>query len=411
MTNTDNTSEDIAVVHEHHPMRGGGERVAENIAETLSAPLFSAYATEDGAPDDLDVEYTELFEEKWYRPLLAREYPYKYAVRDLIYMWAWEDIEALQEYGVLVQSGNNPGWYVPHDDQTIVKYVHSTPRTAYDLFHHQGTGLMARLYSKATRSLYEQNLSYPDVYVANSDLVAARIRKYWGISDDQIRVVYPPVDTESYAPRAGTPGKFVTVSRLAGHKRIGTIIEAFTNTPYELDIIGTGPDEDRLRELAVGHENITLHGWVSEAEKREHLESAAGFVFIANNEDFGLAPVEAMAAGTPVVGVDDGFTRYQIRHRENGRLCAANPASVEAAVRELATDGVEWTPADLHVFARENFGLTRWHRELRDAITVACENAAVNPDWTLPDSDTTEQASQALSRPDGGLPDTGGDSS
>jgi glycosyltransferase involved in cell wall biosynthesis len=403
--------DDIAVVHEHHPLRGGGERVAEDLAETLEAPLYTGYATDEGRPDDLDVEFNELFAGEWFKPLLKREYPWKFAVRDAVYMWAWEHAEPLQEYDVLVQSGNNPGWYVPHDDQVVVKYVHSTPRTAYDLFHDNAEGLLARLYSKATRTLYEQNLSYPSLYLANSDLVASRIQQYWGIEGDQIRVVYPPVDTGAYTPRAGTPGKFVTVSRLAGHKRIGTIIEAFTNTPYDLEIIGTGPDEDRLRELAAGHENITLHGWVSEAEKREHLESAAGFVFIANNEDFGLAPVEAMAAGTPVVGVDDGFTRHQIRHGDNGRLCAANPASVEAAVRELATDGVEWTPADIHVFARENFGLARWHRELNDAISVACENAAVNPDWTLPDTETSEQPSRVASRTDGGLPDAGGDTS
>jgi glycosyltransferase involved in cell wall biosynthesis len=408
MTNANNTSEDIAVVHEHHPMRGGGERVAEDIAETLSAPLFSAYATEDGEPNNLDVEYTELFEEKWYRPLIAREYPYKYAVRDLIYMWAWEDIDDLQDYDVLVQSGNNPGWYVPHDDQTIVKYVHSTPRTAYDLFHHQGTGLMARLYSKATRSLYEQNLSYPDIYVANSDLVAARIRKYWGIDDANIRVVYPPVETAPYTPMRGEPGRFVTVSRLSPAKRIDTIIEAFQSTEYKLDIAGTGPEEAYLRDLAAGHENITLHGYVSEDRKRELLKRAQGFVFVAKNEDFGLAPVEAMAAGTPVVGVRDGFTAHQIRHRESGVLCVPNADSIEAAVRELALDGVEWSPQQLHEFARDNFGTARWQHQLHEVVDEARDSAAISPDWNLPPGAEATETDAEYSIADGGGP--GGDS-
>lgn len=407
MSNSYSTNDDLAVVHEHHPMRGGGERVAEDLAETLNAPLFSAYATEDGEPSDLDVEYTEVFGEKWYQPLLAREYPHKYIVRDLIYMWAWEDVDDLQEYDVLVQSGNNPGWYVPHDDQAVVKYVHSTPRTAYDLFHHQGTGVLARLYSKATRSLYEQNLSYPDVYLANSDLVAARIRKYWGIDEENIRVVYPPVETSAYTPTRGEPGRFVTVSRLSPAKRIDTIIEAFQGTEYQLDIAGTGPEEDQLRDLARGHENITLHGFVSEDRKRELLERARGFVFIARNEDFGLAPVEAMAAGTPVVGVRDGFTAHQIRHDESGVLCVPNTDSIEAAVRELALDGVDWSPQQLHEFARDNFGTARWQHELFEAVEDARETAAVSPDWELPAEPEGPDADTDISIADGGYP--GGD--
>lgn len=391
---------ELAVVHEHHPQRGGGERVAEDIAETLSAPLYTAYAADEARPADLDVAFEEVFGDAWFRPLLEREYPHKYILRDLIYMWAWEDASPLQEYDVLVQSGNNPGWYVPHDEQVIVKYVHSTPRTAYDLFHHQGTGLLARLYAKATRSLYEQTLSYPDVFIANSDLVAARIQKYWGISEDDIRVVYPPVDTTAYSPRRGDAGRFVTVSRLTSAKRIGTIIKAFQGTDYQLDIAGTGPEEDRLRELASGHENITLHGFVPEAEKRQLLETATGFVFVAKNEDFGLAPVEAMAAGTPVVGVDDGFTACQVQHGDSGILCAPTEDSIEAAARELALDGVEWTPQQLHEYARDNFGTNRWGRELRAAVDQARENAAIAPDLTKPVD--SEQSSTAVSVADGG---------
>ena len=377
---------DVAVAHAHHPSRGGAERVAEHIATTLGAPLHTGYASEETRPEEFTPAFKELYRGHWWTPLCTREYPGKHLVEDAISMWAWEHAP-LTEYDTIIESQNQPGWYVPEDDQTIIKYVHSTPRTPYDRFHDIGTGLIARLYSKAIRTFYQQTLSYPSLYLANSDLVAARIRQYWGISGKRIRVLYPPVDTREYTPTQGDPDIFVTVGRLAENKRIPALIEAFHGLDATLHVAGTGPLEDNARRLAAGHDNIHVHGYVTEETKRALLEGAGGFVFLGANEDFGMAPIEAMAAGTPVVGVDDGFTKYQVQVGQNGVRCEPTPESVRNAVEDIQARGVAWTPAEIAAFARENFGIERFNTQLRDAISTAEDRRRVTPEFTQPSTD------------------------
>ena len=188
----------IAVVHEHYYERGGAEHVAEVIARTFNAPIYTGFINEEALPpvdDRGDLEFHDLFGDGRLSPLVRR-YPW---FRDFYYQFAWQRLPELTEYDIVIQSGNNPGWYVPPEEQTVVKYVHTTPRTAYDLFHQRAEGFVTKLYAYASRVLYQPNVHYPDLYVANSELVGRRLTRYWGVADPE--VVYPPTDVESFEPR------------------------------------------------------------------------------------------------------------------------------------------------------------------------------------------------------------------
>lgn len=364
----------IAVVHEHYYERGGAEHVAEVIARTFDAPIYTGFINDEALPpvsERENLEFHDLFGDRDLAPLVRR-FPW---FRDFYYQLAWQRIPELTEYDVIIQSGNNPGWYVPPEEQTVVKYVHTTPRTAYDLFHQRADSLVTKLYAYASRVLYAPNIPYPDCYVANSELVARRLTRYWGIENPT--VIYPPVDVDSFAPRK--KGNFyVSFSRLTGDKRFDEIIKAFRKHPdKQLVIGGSGPKEEELKSLASDMDNVEFCGYLGESEKRELLGSANALVYAAVNEDFGMVPIEAYASGTPVIGVRDGYTKYQIRDGVTGVLYDRGVKSLAEAIERFDSEGVEADGSDL-VDVAKSYGLEQFHESMRDAVKGAVEDARID---------------------------------
>jgi glycosyltransferase involved in cell wall biosynthesis len=387
---SDLTDKRIAVVHEHYYERGGAERVVEELARTFDAPIYTGFINERALPPEDQREgltFVDLFGDRTLSPLIRRS-P---MIRDFYYQFAWQRLPQLTEYDVVIQSGNNPGWYVPLDEQVVVRYVHTPPRTAYDLFHERADSWLTKLYAYASRVLYHPNIHYPDAYVANSELVARRLERYWGIDDPA--VVYPPIDIDDF--RNGThDGPYVTYSRLSPDKRIDDIIRAFREFPDERLVVGgAGPHEETLRDLAADMDNVDFRGYLDDAERRELLASAKALVYAAVNEDFGMVPIEAYASGTPVIGVRDGYTKYQIQEGVTGVTFDPGVEGLVDAIERFRQDGVAADAASLREHAK-GYGVDRFRSEMQRVVTDAVASAAIEvaPDLRSPpatDSETT----------------------
>ena len=141
----------------------------------------------------------------------------------------------------------------------------------------------------------------PDVVVAISEHVKKRIKKVY--KRDSI-VVYPGIDTEFWNPSDVTAEDyFIIVSRLQYHKRIDIAVDACNKLERRLVIIGDGPERKRLEERAGN--SIEFLGFRDDEKARDYLRKGRAFLF-PGIEDFGLAPVEAMACGTPVIAYNEG---------------------------------------------------------------------------------------------------------
>ena len=174
----------------------------------------------------------------------------------------------------------------------------------------------------------------PDVYVANSTAVAERIQRFYG---REATVVPPPVATGDF-PRDvdRDPTHFLWVHRLVPYKRPLEVAEAFRELPdLHLTMVGLGPLEGELRGRLPA--NVRLLGWTPRDELATLFASAGGFIHVGE-EDFGISMVEALAAGTPVLGADRGGARDIVRPGQDGVLIAepANPSAIRAGVRRLA---------------------------------------------------------------------------
>ena len=139
-----------------------------------------------------------------------------------------------------------------------------------------------------------------DTFVANSETVQGRIDKYYR-RDSQ--VIYPPVDIERFAISAEPKTYFLTGGRLVAYKRFEIVVDAFTKLGKPLKIFGTGPEEAALKRRA--GKNIEFVGRVSDDERARLFANAIAFVN-PQEEDFGITPVESMAAGRPVIAYRRG---------------------------------------------------------------------------------------------------------
>lgn len=152
------------------------------------------------------------------------------------------------------------------------------------------------------RRLQQADLVYsqrPDEYIAISKTVQKRIKKYYKRSS---KVIYPPVDTRKFKIGEGKD-YFLIVSRLVSYKKIDLAIKAFNRLKLPLIIVGGGRDEQRLRRLA--GPTIKFTGWLSETGLIRLYQSCRALV-MPQVEDFGIAAVEAQAAGRPVIAYGRG---------------------------------------------------------------------------------------------------------
>lgn len=367
---------DIAIAHDQITTNGGAERVCYELARTFDAPIYAMRVDDGIAPDDVEVHCIADRIGKW---CMRRHH----LVEDIYQMMAWQHVPELYEYDTVIQNKTNPYWFVPRDTQTVVRYCHSTPRNLYDQFHRRGEGYLTSLLMTPQRMLYQQVLPYADAWAVNSDVVSNRCRKYFGLED--VDVIYPPVDVAQYSPDdAETTDYLFSVGRLAHHKRLDLIVETAEYLDCRVVIAGRGPERDRLEEKAPS--NVEFLGYISEEEKQRRLSGAKATLMLSEQEDFGIVPIESMAAGTPVIGVREGFTRHQILEGKNGLLCPSNPGVTDLyrAIGELYAKGVEWDADEIEAYA-DQFGVQRFRDEMRDVVERAQETATVETKVSVPE--------------------------
>ena len=371
------TFESIAVAHGNYLERGGAEQVSNELARLFNAPLYYGFGDPDYLPKD--VETTSLFNDSLVSFLKRNVF-----TRDLYYAWAAQRLPELTEYDTLILSKNELSWYVPEDEQTLVHYIHSTPRTPYDLFQQRAESAITRLYAFLARTLFLPNTKYPDHFVANSELVARRVQRYWGVPSEKVSVVYPPVPVEEYEPRERAD-YYLTYSRLIPEKRIDAIVDAFSELDAELVVGGAGRERDDLESRAP--ENVNFVGYMDDSEKKRRLGEAKALLFNAMNEDFGMIPVEAFASGTPVLGVAEGYTKYQVQDGENGYTHDPNPASIRKSIMRFEREGVAWSPAQIETYA-QRYSAAAFREGMREAV----QQARVESRVRVPETDASEDS-------------------
>ena len=208
-----------------------------------------------------------------------------------------------------------------------------------------------------------------DRYVANSALTASRVRRYFGREAD---VIHPPVELERFAP--GAVGRhYLVVAELMAHKRIDVAVRAFNRLRRPLVVVGDGPEMRQLRRLA--GPTVAFTGRLPDAGVAALMRSAQALVVTAA-EEFGIAAVESLASGRPVIALGSGGVLEIVREGETGAYYHNSDAeSLAAAVEAFDPSGVD--PAACVATAAQ-FGTDRFQAALRAVVdeSLAAEHPA-----------------------------------
>ena len=220
-----------------------------------------------------------------------------------------------------------------------IYYCHTPPRFLYDQrdrFADRLDRLQYHLPARLFRQGYEAAVARMDLLIANSETVRERISRY--LHRDSV-VVFPPCDVDCFSWRE-PQGYYLSMARLSPLKRVDTIIEAFRAMPNRRLIVASGgEDEAALRQGAADAPNIAIEGWVGEARLRQLVNNAIATIYVPVDEDFGMSPVESMAAGKTVIGVAEGGLRETVVHGETGLLLPPDfeATTIVDAVNELTS--------------------------------------------------------------------------
>jgi glycosyltransferase involved in cell wall biosynthesis len=230
----------------------------------------------------------------------------------------------LSDYDVVISSCSSYAKGVlTKPDQLHIAYIHTPPRFLYkysvestkrDFFIYKPVVMLVDHYLRVWDFLAAQR---PDVLIANSREVRARIRKFWR---RDAKIVYPPVEVE-YAEKHTSsnnmePPYYVALGRFSAYKNFDLIVSGFNLTGMKIKILGGGFEESSLKKIAKS--NIEFVDRPSDEEKHKIMAGALGLIFPVIDEDFGIVPIEAMSHGLPVLAHRSGGPMETVVEGETG---------------------------------------------------------------------------------------------
>lgn len=304
----------VAIVHYWLVSMRGGEKVVEELCRMFpQADIFTLVCE----PERL----TNLLKRRNIHTSFLQRIPgakRHYAKMLPLMPFALEQFD-LQDYDLVLSSESGPAkGVITRADALHICYCHSPMRYIWDQFHVYRRGLpwLGRVLMSVTAPILRTwdvtTASRVDIFVANSNYVASRIRRFY---DRDAAVIYPPVATDDFAIREGKGDFYLYAGQLTAYKRPDIAVQACTETGRKLVVIGEGEQAAFLKSIA--GPNVEFLGHQPFHVLRDHLTRCRALLF-PGTEDFGILPVEAMASGRPVLAFDAGGARETVSSPDVG---------------------------------------------------------------------------------------------
>ncbi len=376
----------VAIVHDWL-VGGGAELVVEELHRMFpNAPIYTSYCTDEWRKR-LNNKVVTGWLQHWPFSALYKFLP-------VLRIWWFTHLD-LSDYDLVISSSGNGEakgikvgkWKTENGKKVFKKplhlcYCHSPThfywRHYQEYLKHPKSGFLnplARLglkvLVKPLRVWDKKAAQRPDFFIANSSHIQSDIKKYYG--RDSI-VIHPPVNTERFGKWKMENGKwkstgFVTVGRQVPYKKVDIIVDACSKLNVPLTVIGKGPDHKKLVQRA--GPTVRFLDNASDDEVVEQMAKAEAFIFAAF-DDFGITPVEALSAGTPVIAYKaGGALDYVIEGKTGEFFDHQTVASLMKTLRQF--DSSKYTTAHMKTVAR-TFDKSEFRRKIENYIKEVQRN-------------------------------------
>ena len=356
----------VAIVHYWLVTMRGGEKVLEELCKMYpQADIYTNVYNPDKISDE--IKKHKIYTTRVNRFPMAKRFYQKYmpfmpnALMDL----------DLTSYDLIISSESGPAKGVcPSPNAYHVCYCHTPMRYLWDMYHEyfRKSNPIVKFFMKkmipGLRQWDVMSSNLVDHFVANSHYVAARIQRYY---NRKATVVYPPCDIENYLENPRSPEDFyLFFGQLVGYKRADLAIEACIKSGRKLVVIGDGKSKDAKQFEKTGLVKFT--GRVSDKEVADYLSKAKALLF-PGIEDFGIIPVEANAAGCPVLAYKDGGAMDSIQENVTGLFFEEQTAESLIACMD-SFEKIENQFADRKVFEKhvKQFSLEEFQNKMKKVL-------------------------------------------
>ena len=363
----------LALAHEYFAAHGGAERVVDVLhAMWPEAPVYTFFHDRkrygDLAGWDLRTSYLQQFPIGGgvHRVLLP------------LYPSAAQRLRVAEDTDLVLVSSSAFIKGLGLADHTVeVAYCHSPTRYLWDwkdqYLREEVPAPLRGAVGELLSRLRETDRAFAsrvDRWIANSQVVAARIRRYY---QRESEVLHPPVDVDAFVPQLERGDFWVYVGRLSAYKRADIAVRAFARLGMRLVVVGEGRERAALEAIARDSSlrplaNIAFAGHLDDATLRQLLGAARGLIFPAE-DDFGIVCVEALASGAPVVALAAGGAPEIVRDGIDGALVATadSDAFADAVLR---VEQRSWKVEELRESARR-FDVSRFRDRIRAIVEEA----------------------------------------
>lgn len=364
----------VAIVHDWLSVYGGSESIIRILHKLFpEAPIYTSVYCAERMPED--------FREMDIRTSFIQKLPFgktKYTSYLTFMPYAFEQFD-LTGYDLVISSNTCCSKGVITGPDTLhICYCNTPMRYGWEFYHeyvdkkNRVSRFFIALMMKKIRMWDRLSADRVDVFIANSNNVARRIRKHYR---RESTVIYPPVRTALFQ-KAQEEGQekepyYLAVSRLVPYKRIDLVAEAFTKLGLPLKIIGEGSEFDAIKAKAGA--NVELLGRLDDKQVLSYMQHCKAFLF-PGEEDFGITPIEAQACGKPVIAFGKGGALETVVEDKTGVFFYEQTVdAVIEAVRRFETMEFDGDAISAHA---QSFSEERFTQELRTFVETQYEKFA-----------------------------------
>jgi glycosyltransferase involved in cell wall biosynthesis len=353
----------IALIHDYLVSYGGAEKVFKVLIETFPrAKIYTLFYNSKIKKkffpgNEIKTSFLQKF------PAILRK---KYQLLLPFLPVAAETLD-FREFDIVISSSFSFGKGIITRPKTIhICYCHSPTRYLWDQARSRSLLHYFRIWDR-------QASERVDYFIANSKTTQNKIKKYYRRDS---MMIYPPVETLKSRIQKAKPSQahpkskrefYLIVSQLRKYKRIDLAIEAFNKLGLELVIIGQGSEKKKLQRKA--GKNIKILGWQPDKVVNKYYKNCTAFIF-PGEDDFGIAPVEAMIYGKPVLAFRKGGATETVVEGKTGEFFNfQNPAVLADGIRRLRVNLKKYNPKFISAHAQK-FSRKRFEKEIKNMVNL-----------------------------------------